>query len=121
MRQEMTGFWDDRGISWTICNQSAPHSRQITTTTPHHTIFKVWMLFLTPNHQCQNTEGMITEKKIIYFFCFFFFNRKNKQKKIKNKLKTDIALKQWQRSQTVETVLADLYIIINSINVRKCK
>ena len=27
------------GISWTICKQSAPHSRQITTPTPHHSIF----------------------------------------------------------------------------------
>ena len=39
-----TGFkWDKRwwgfginGISWTICKQSAPRSRQITTPTPHH-------------------------------------------------------------------------------------
>ena len=28
MRQEMTGFWDGSGISWTICKQSAPRSRQ---------------------------------------------------------------------------------------------
>jgi len=34
MRQEMMGFWDGSGISWTICRQSAPCSRQITT---HHT------------------------------------------------------------------------------------
>ena len=27
------------GISWTICKQSEPHSRQITTATPHHSIF----------------------------------------------------------------------------------
>jgi len=27
------------GISWSICKQSAPHSRQITTPTPHHSIF----------------------------------------------------------------------------------
>ena len=27
------------GISWTICKQSAPHSRQITTPTPCHSIF----------------------------------------------------------------------------------
>ena len=33
------GFWDDSGISWTICKQSAPRSRQITTPTPHHSIF----------------------------------------------------------------------------------
>jgi len=79
------------------------------------------MLFLTPNHQCQNTEGMITEKKLFIFSAFSFSIERISRKKTKNKLKTDIALKQWQRSQTVETVLADLYIIINSINVRKCK
>jgi len=36
-------FWD--GISWIIQRQSAPHSRQITTTTPHHSIFTGQMLF----------------------------------------------------------------------------
>jgi len=29
------------GISWTICKQSAPGSRQITTRTPHHSIFSL--------------------------------------------------------------------------------
>jgi len=24
---------------------------------PHHSIFTGWMLFLTPNQQCQSTEG----------------------------------------------------------------
>ena len=42
--------------SWTICKQSAPHSRQITTT-PHHSISTGRMLFLTPNQQCQSTGG----------------------------------------------------------------
>ena len=41
------------GISWTTCKQSAPHSRQITTPTPHHSIFTGRMLFLTPNQRCQ--------------------------------------------------------------------
>jgi len=36
MRQEMMGFWDGSGISWTIRKQSAPHTRQTTTPTPHH-------------------------------------------------------------------------------------
>jgi len=31
MRQEIVGFWDGSRISLTICKQSAPHSRQITT------------------------------------------------------------------------------------------
>jgi len=35
------------GISWTICKQSAPRSRQITTPTPHHSIFTGRMLFRT--------------------------------------------------------------------------
>ena len=45
------------GISWTTCKQSAPRSRQITTLTPHHSIFTGRVLFLTPNQQCQSTEG----------------------------------------------------------------
>jgi len=51
------GFRDGSGISWTICKQSAPCSWQITTPTPHHSIFTGRMLFLTPNQQCQSTEG----------------------------------------------------------------
>jgi len=46
--------------SWTICKQSAPRSRQITTPTPHHSTFTGRMLFLTSNQQCQSTEGTIT-------------------------------------------------------------
>jgi len=53
MRQEMTGFWD----VVTSAGQSAPRFRQITTPTPQHSIFTGWMLFLTPNQQCQSTEG----------------------------------------------------------------
>jgi len=45
------------GITWTICKQSAPHSRQITTPAPHQSIFIGQMLFLMPNQQCQSTEG----------------------------------------------------------------
>jgi len=32
-------FWGCSGISWTICKQSAPRCRQITTPTPHHSFF----------------------------------------------------------------------------------
>ena len=32
----MMGFWRGSGIRWTICKQSAPRSREITTLTPHH-------------------------------------------------------------------------------------
>jgi len=58
------GGWDGSGISWTICKQSAPHSRQITAPTPHHSIFTGRMLFLTPNQQCQSTDG-----KLLYTAC----------------------------------------------------
>jgi len=39
MRQEMMGFWDGSGFSWTICKQPAPHSRQTTTPTPDQLTF----------------------------------------------------------------------------------
>ena len=61
MTQEMTRFWSGSGISWTIRKQYASCSRQITTTTPHHSIFTGQMLFLTPNQQCQSTEGTKTQ------------------------------------------------------------
>ena len=57
MRREIIGFWDGSGISWTICKQSAPRSRQLITSIPHHSIFTARMLFPTPNQQCQRTEG----------------------------------------------------------------
>ena len=44
------------GINWAIC-KSAPRSRQITTPTPHHSVFKGQMPFLPPNQQRQSTEG----------------------------------------------------------------
>jgi len=59
----MMGFWDgiDSGISRTISKHSAPRSRQITMTTPHHSIFKDQMLL--PNQQYQCTEGNYLNKK----------------------------------------------------------
>ena len=45
------------GISWTISKQSAPRSRQITTPTPHHSIFTGRALFLMPKQQCKSNEG----------------------------------------------------------------
>jgi len=47
------------GISWTICKQSAPRSRQITTPIPRHSIF------LMPNQQCQSTEGKVSDQQMI--------------------------------------------------------
>jgi len=56
MRQEMTVLLDGKGISWTICKQSAPRSIQTTTPTPHHSMYTGRMLFLPPNHQSQSTR-----------------------------------------------------------------
>jgi len=47
------------GISWTICKESAPRSREITTPAPHHSSFTGRMLFLTPNQERQSTKGNI--------------------------------------------------------------
>jgi len=41
--------------------QSAPHSRWITTPTPHHSIFTGRMIFPTLNQQCQSAEGKSTQ------------------------------------------------------------
>jgi len=35
----------------------APRSRQVTMPAPHHSIFTGRMFFLTPNQQCQCTDG----------------------------------------------------------------
>ena len=56
MRQEIVGFWDGGGISWTICKQSAPRCRQITRPTPHHSIFIGRMVFLTLTHTHTHTH-----------------------------------------------------------------
>ena len=61
------GFWDGSGISWTICKQSAPCSRQIATPTPHHSIFTGQMLFLMPSQKCQSTDGILAHRTLIKF------------------------------------------------------
>ena len=52
----MMGFWDAVAAAGPYANNMhlAP---DITTPTPHHSIFTGRMLFLTPNQQCQSTEG----------------------------------------------------------------
>jgi len=45
------------GISWTICKQSAPRSRQITKQTDHHWIFIGWMLFLIPTNTVKTLKA----------------------------------------------------------------
>jgi len=39
------------------------HSIQITTTTPHHSIFTGMMLFVMPNQHCQSIEGKNAPKR----------------------------------------------------------
>ena len=56
----MMGFGDGSGTSGTVCKQSAPRIRQITTSIPHHSVFIGQMLFLMPNQQYQSTEGYNT-------------------------------------------------------------
>jgi len=60
------GVWGHSGISWTICKQYAPRSIQITTPTPHHSIFTGRMLFVMPNQHFQSTEGKNAPKEGIY-------------------------------------------------------
>jgi len=64
-RKDLNGSRDDgdgSGISWTIFKQSAPRSRQITTPTPHHSIFAGRMFFLMPNQQRQTCSKQLKHK-----------------------------------------------------------
>jgi len=56
---------DDWVLGWQwhqldCVQESAPRSRQITTPTPHHSIFTDWTLFLMPKQQCQSTGGHLS-------------------------------------------------------------
>jgi len=54
----MTGFGDAVASAGPYANSlHLTPCRQITTPTPHRSIFTGRMLFLTPNQQCQSTEG----------------------------------------------------------------
>jgi len=57
MTQETTKVLQCSRISGTICKQPTPCFRQITTPTPHQSMFTGQMLFLMCNQQCQSTEG----------------------------------------------------------------
>ena len=58
------GFWDALASTGPYANNLHLTSRQITMPTPHHSIFTGRMLFLTPNQQCQSTEGKTVSKQI---------------------------------------------------------
>ena len=72
IKQEMTS---GSGISWTICKSFTPHSRQITTLVPHHSVFTGRMPFLPPNQQHQSTATIttITIQKNITFIILHKF------------------------------------------------
>ena len=61
------GFWD--AVASTIYKQSAPHSRRITTPTPHHPIFTHRMLFLTLSQQRKALKAWPIEKYMEYPAC----------------------------------------------------
>ena len=52
----------------TIC--TSLQTDGLTTPTPHHSVFAGRMLFLTPNQQCQSTEGVITGINVTVSFNF---------------------------------------------------
>jgi len=54
------GFWDAVASAGPYANSLHLAPDKITTT-PHHSIFTDWTLFLTPNQQCQSTEGKYKE------------------------------------------------------------
>jgi len=53
------GLRDGSNIRWTYAN-NLYRCREITTPTPHYSIFTGRMLFLMPNLQRQRTEGNFT-------------------------------------------------------------
>jgi len=53
----MKGFWKAVASAGPYTNNLHLALRQLTTSTPHHSVFIGRMLFLTPNQQCQSTEG----------------------------------------------------------------
>jgi len=45
---------------------------------PHHSVFTVPVLFLTPNQQCQSTEGnMLIKLLLVFVEPDFFFQHSN--------------------------------------------
>jgi len=52
----MMGFWDAVASAEAYAN-NLHLATDITTSTPHHSIFTDRMLFMTLNQQCQITEG----------------------------------------------------------------
>ena len=64
MREDMMAFWDAVASAGPYANNM--HLAQMTTTTPHHSIFTGQMFFLTSNQQYQSTEGMALLNLVTY-------------------------------------------------------
>jgi len=60
-------FFRDEYDLW-LCDSVLPMGHMQITPIPHHTIFTGRMLFLTPNHQCQSTEGKLTTYSGLIFY-----------------------------------------------------
>jgi len=60
----MVKSWDAVSSAVPYAKQSAPRCRQITTSTPNQSISTGRMLFLTPNQQCQSTEGIVLQQRM---------------------------------------------------------
>ena len=71
MRQERIGFGDGSDIRWTLCKQSAPCSRQITTPTPHQSIFTGRMLSLCPTSSVKALKGLTINLNAVILFALF--------------------------------------------------
>ena len=63
------GLWVGSGIRWTICKQSAPRSRQITTPTPHHSIF--YRLDALPDAQLTVSKHWRQKWNVLATFFYF--------------------------------------------------
>ena len=58
-------WWGGSGISWTICKSFAPHSRQITTSVPHHSVFlQVGCLSCRPTNSVKALKAIMLHCKI---------------------------------------------------------
>jgi len=98
-----TDRWTDgQTDAQTICTQSAPRSRQITTPTPHHSMFIGRMLFLTPNQHSQSTEGTDTNREIVQLTLNMQYSNKSVLFSWRSQLACLLEL--WKRCQEITSL-----------------
>ena len=90
------------GISWAMY-KSAPCSRQMTTSAPHHSVFTGRMPFLPPNQQRQSTGGaeLCTEMTC-----------RVKCKQAANRYKPDLNYKLWVKLSCASRCLGFLFTVL---------